>query len=631
MAAPGIFRKALCAGMAFALLGAFCFSILPAKAQTGTNTLVLGTVQTSEYPKIQVNFWPFDQEGKLFTKLSAGDVHLLENEREVKLDSLELLQPGTHFVIAVNESRTLANSYSGTTRMDRMKAVWLAWAKAQSITTLDDLSLVTNAGVTQNQLSKPSDWVQALNDYQPDLKGSQASLTSFSQSINLLSSLPATDQKSRTLLYITAMPGESDLATLKDQVNLAVQSRIRLFIWLVGPQSYSSEAGTVVLQQAAALTGGDFFLFSGAEDLPELSSYLDPYNYQYRLTYTTQIQASSENNLALTISNKEYNAESEKQAFSLTIGAPNPVFLSPPSAITLNWVRSADKKTWQLSPASLTVKYLVEFQDGHPRTLSAVRLFVDDKLVEEDLSAPFDELTWDLSQMSESGKHTLQLYVEDQVGLTAKTIEWPVQVTVTPKPQNTLEKLTEQIGLTNLVIIFFLLVAAVVMVFGLRRLLLKGPRSFKPRKKTEKDPLKQEVDIAESEYVMKGSDNEPPGWPRLPGGGKAQARLVTIGSGTSIALPATDTLLGSDAKHCDVVLSGPTIASIHAQIFCDASKHFYIADKGSTAGTWLNYAPVSSHGTRLQHGDLVNIGALKFRFEVINPEGRTIQVVPYQD
>lgn len=631
MVAHKFFQKALSAGMAIALLGAFCFSILPAKAQSGANTLVLGTVQTGDYPKLQINFWPFDQEGKLFTKLSASDIHLMENEREVKIDSLELLQPGTHFVIAVNESRTLANSYSGTTRMDRMKAVWLAWAKAQSITTLDDLSLVINTGVAQNQLSKPSEWVQALNDYQPDLKGSQASLTSFSQSINLLSSLPATDQKSRTILYITAMPGESDLASLKDQVNLAVQARIRLFIWLVGPQSYSTEAGTAVLQQAAAQTGGEFFLFSGAEDLPQLSTYLEPYNYEYRLTYTTQVQTSSENTLALTISNKEYNAESEKQAFSLTIAAPNPIFLSPPSAITLNWVRSADKKTWQISPASLPLKYLVEFQDGHPRTLTAVRLFVDDKLVEEDLSAPFDELTWDLSQINESGKHSLQLYVEDQVGLTAKTIEWPVEVTVTPKPQNSFEKLTERIGVTNLVIIGFLVLAAVVMVFGLRRLLLKGPRAFKPRKKAEKDPLKQEVDIAESEYVMKASDNEPLGWPRLPGGGKAQARLVTIGSGTSIALPATDTLLGSDAKHCDVVLSGPTIASVHAQIFCDASKHFYIADKGSTAGTWLNYAPVSSHGTRLQHGDLVNIGALKFRFEVLNPEGRTIQVLPYKD
>jgi len=96
-------------------------------------------------------------------------------------------------------------------------------------------------------------------------------------------------------------------------------------------------------------------------------------------------------------------------------------------------------------------------------------------------------------------------------------------------------------------------------------------------------------------------------------------------------LPASDTLLGSDPKLSDVVLSGPTIASVHTQIFCDASKHFYIADKGSRAGTWLNYAPVSSHGTRLQHGDLVNIGALKFRFEVLNPEGRSIQVLPYQD
>ncbi len=631
MVVHSILKKTLSAGMAIALLGAFCCSILTARAQSVANTIVLGAVQTDAYPTLQINFWPFDQEGKLFTKLAAADVHLMENDREVKIDSLELLQPGTHFVIAVNESRTLANSYSGTTRMDRMKAVWLTWAQAQSITTLDDLSLVTNAGVAQNQLSKPSDWVQALTDYQPDLKGSQASLTSFSQAINLLSSLPSTDQKSRAILYITAMPSESDLATLKDQANLAAQSRIRLFIWLVGPQSYSTETGATILEQAAALTGGEFFLFSGAEDLPELSTYLEPYNYEYRLTYTTQIQASSQNSLSIKVDNKEYNAESDNVNFSLTVGAPNPIFLSPPSALTLNWVRSEDKTSWQLTPSSLTLKYLVEFQDGHPRKLTAVRLFADDKLVEEDLSAPFDELTWDLSKISESGKHTLQLYVEDQVGLTAKTIEWPVQITVTPKPQTTLEKIIERIGLTNLVITGFLILAALVMIFGLRKLLLKGPHSFTPKKKIEKDPLKQKVEIAESEYVMKAADNEPVGWPKLPGGGKAQARLVAIGSGTSIALPDADTLLGSDAKQCDVVLSGPTIASVHAYIFCDASKHFYIADKGSTAGTWLNYAPVSSHGTRLQHGDLVNIGALKFRFEVLTPEGRNIQVLPYTD
>lgn len=621
-------QKAFRFGVILALLGAFCFASLPAQAQTGSSTITVSPPDLDGYPTIQVNFWPFDQEGNLYTKLGASDVHLFENEREVKIDSLALLQPGTHFVLAVNEARTLRNSYSGKTRMERMLEVWLNWARAQSITTLDDFSLVSNSGVVQNQLAKPSEWVQALNDYQPDLNNAQASLTSLSQAINLLSSLPSSDQKTRAILYVTPLPAEADLAALKDQATLAEAARIHLFIWLIGPETYSSEPATEVLQQAATNSGGEFFLFSGAEELPQLSTYLDPYNYEYRLNYTTQIQSTGESTLSIRIDNQNFSAESDKVNFSLTVAPPNPVFLSPPSQLTLNWVRSADKKEWLISPASLTLKYLVEFQDGHNRDLRAVRLFVNDKLAAEDLSAPFDELNWDLSQISESGKYKLQLYVEDEVGLSAKTIEWPVEVTVAPKPLNAFEKMVEQVGVTNLVILGFLVLAALVMLFGLRRLLLRNPHALQPRYHHETDPVKQEVQITESEYVVKAQENEPTGWPKLPGGGKAPARLVALSNNASIALPIGETVIGGDPKHCDMVLSGPTIAAVHAQLFSDATKHFYIADKGSAAGTWVNYAPVSSHGTRLEHGDLVNIGAVKFRFEVLNPEGRAIQVLP---
>jgi hypothetical protein len=326
---------------------------------------------------------------KLFTKLKPADLHLYENDREIKIDKLELVQPGTHFVLAVNEAKTLGNSYSGKTRMERMLEVWKTWAQAQSITTLDDFSLVTNAGVAQNQLTKPSDWLNALNGYQPDLKGAQASLTSLSQAVNLLSSLAATDQKSRTILYVTPMPSNSDIAALQDQVNLAINAKIRLFIWLIGPQSFASEDTTKVLQQAAAQTGGSFFLFSGSETLPQISSYLDPYNYEYKLAYTTQIQNTGEYTLYIQIDNKEYQAASEKVTFSLAVTPPNPIFLSPPAKITLDWTRSADNKNWLITPSTVSFKYMVEFQDGHSRDLKAARLFVDDKMVSEDLTAPF--------------------------------------------------------------------------------------------------------------------------------------------------------------------------------------------------------------------------------------------------
>lgn len=623
-------NKAFRFGTIFLLLGAFCFGLLPVQAQAGSNTVTLSSPSVEAYPRIEVNFWPFDQEGKLYNKLSQTDLHLYENEREIKIDSLELVQPGTHFVIAINEAKTLGNSYSGKTRMARMLEDWMTWAQAQSITTLDDFSLVTNTGVAQNQLTTPGEWVQALNDYQPDLKNAQASLTSLSQAINLLSSLPTTDQKSRAILYVTPLPGEGDLATLNDQANLAAAAKIRLFIWLIGPQSYTTEAATAALQQAATQTGGDFFLFSGAETLPQVSTYLDPYNYEYKLDYTTQIQTTGDYTLLLKIDNKDFQAASDPVNFSLTVQPPNPIFLSPPSTLVLNWVRSSDKK-WQITPATINLKFMVEFQDGHSRALKAARLFVDDKLASEDLEAPFDELSWNVSQLTESGKHRLQIYVEDEVGLTAKTIEMPIEVIVNPKPLNAFEKIVEQIGVTNLVIIGFLLLAVLVMIFGLRRLLTRGAQFGKRRPNADKDPLKQEVVIAENEYAVKPQENEPAGWPKLPGGGKAPARLLVLNTGKSIALPASETLLGSDSKHCDVLLSGPTISAVHAQIFTDASKHFYIADKGSAAGTWVNYAPVSSHGTRLEHRDLVNLGALRFKFEVLTPEGRTIQVLPFEN
>jgi hypothetical protein len=43
-------------------------------------------------------------------------------------------------------------------------------------------------------------------------------------------------------------------------------------------------------------------------------------------------------------------------------------------------------------------------------------------------------------------------------------------------------------------------------------------------------------------------------------------------------------------------------------------------DEGSIAGTWINYAPVSRQGLCLQHGDLVHIGRVGFRYTQRKPK-----------
>jgi pSer/pThr/pTyr-binding forkhead associated (FHA) protein len=46
---------------------------------------------------------------------------------------------------------------------------------------------------------------------------------------------------------------------------------------------------------------------------------------------------------------------------------------------------------------------------------------------------------------------------------------------------------------------------------------------------------------------------------------------------------------------------------------------FRLADEGSTAGTWVNYTPVSHEGTRLEHGDLIHFGRVGYRFMLKEP------------
>jgi len=72
--------------------------------------------------------------------------------------------------------------------------------------------------------------------------------------------------------------------------------------------------------------------------------------------------------------------------------------------------------------------------------------------------------------------------------------------------------------------------------------------------------------------------------------------------------------LGSEPGAADLVLDDPSVEACHARLKRQEDGSFRLSDLGSTAGTWVNYTPVSKEGTRLEHGDLVHIGRIGFRF-----------------
>jgi pSer/pThr/pTyr-binding forkhead associated (FHA) protein len=75
--------------------------------------------------------------------------------------------------------------------------------------------------------------------------------------------------------------------------------------------------------------------------------------------------------------------------------------------------------------------------------------------------------------------------------------------------------------------------------------------------------------------------------------------------------------IGSDPKKVGTAIKQPSISPIHAQIRFTATGSAVLSDLGSENGTWVNYAPVSKKGTVLQHNDLVHIGKVAFRFELV--------------
>ena len=150
-------------------------------------------------------------------------------------------------------------------------------------------------------------------------------------------------------------------------------------------------------------------------------------------------------------------------------------------------------------------------------------------------------------------------------------------------------------------------------------------------RRADRDPLTQPVPIRQerSRKPAPLSMPERPAWlghkastapvrlVRFPQG-DAHSTLEPF-TGRDLALDRRETTLGSDAHLAMVVLNSPAVSGLHARVLHTPDGKYMLADAGSVAGTWVNYAPVSQQGAHLEHGDLVHIGPLAYRFELATP------------
>lgn len=614
------------------LLAAAMWKVSPAEAQQSRALFISAPVLDS-FPTIQFRMDAYDAQGIFVKGLAASDLQILEDGQPLKAQSVTQIQTGLQTILVLNTSQAMANQSSGISTYKALQKALADWAQGLPAQGTDDYSFSTPTGLFLIREHNPALLVKAINDYQPDLAKTQPSLGSLAEALDLATDPLGQSTSKRAILYITPTLPDDSLTTLTDLTNRAKKVGVRVNIWLVSTAAAAARTSAAPdpLQQMALDTGGQYQVLLPNTPLPQIDPLFQSLRSTYQISYTSDIQKSGQHTLSVNLTQTGAAAASNQDSFDLTVQPPNPIFLSPPATIQRSWTSAAKNAVAALSPDEVSLQILIDFPDQHRRAIKATRLYVNDKLVQENTTAPFDRFTWTVSNLTAGGKMTLRAEAVDTLNLTGTSMEVPVAVVVDAPIKTSMAPNISRRGM--------IAIAAVAAAGGVLAMVLvltstqrRSRRGKAADKKRLKDPLTQPVPVhQDASRPVKAAKNAPskpkpagwpaPSWPR-PAGQNAPARLIVLDeseqpvTGGIILLTRQEITLGKDPQRATQVLDSPTVDDLHARLYRDDEGNFFIADQGSVAGTWINFAPVTSSGARLENGDLIHIGKMMFRFEL---------------
>ncbi len=587
----------------------------PAAAQSAARVSIQPP-DLSAFPKLSIEFKAFDSDKRPIAELQPEQITLRENGVTRPVDDLARLYRGVHFALVINGNREMdLRDGAGVSRFEKLSDVLRGWASEQSFRGEDAWSLVTNAGILIPDTDDPRAWLAALNGYQPNFRALQSDLAGLDSALEMMQEGVLPFGMDRTILFITPPAAPDQIAPLGALMEEARSAGIRVNVWMVGDAFYLTNDQGRILMDLAASTGGQFFNYTGLEEIPSPADLQAALGYVQVLSYTSAIAETGTHSLVLTLELGEAAATGEAQPFYLEVLPPNPMFLSPPAAVERTWVEGGEGPV--LTPAEAAFSVLVQFPDGHPRDLAASRLLVDGTVAAVNRSAPFDTFTWDLAAVTESGEHTLQVEVEDMLGLTAVTIEMPVQVRV-PDPEpprhfNWQKAGAIAAGVVAAAAVLLLLSWSTGQAWRSRQVRALRDRLFTPPMEAAAATVPPAADDAD-----------------------ALATLVPEESFLGVADPAClhlrqpEVTFSTDPDQPGIQLTGLDHQKIQAKISLREGA-FWLQSLDHGRGVWLNYRPVGETAVSLRPGDLVHFGNSGFRFTInTDSPDRKVTVSKYE-
>ncbi len=575
----------------------------------------------SKFPIITTLLDIFDDQGDFVTGLSPTSVSMLENGQKVVPDSVQEHPVPLGVVVAINSGLSLAvRDGLGQARYEKIAAVISHWAASRPADSTDDFSLTWNGGIIASHFLPPA-WRNRFDTFDPALRTSKPGLAALSFALDAAQNIQPAPGEKKAILFISGKLENSSAATLADLTSRAKNNGVRIYVWIVDSAANISQPGATVLQDLATSTGGRSLTFTGSEALPDPEVWFSSLRHIYQLSYTSKIRAAGQQSLSVQVSATGVSLTTQAASFNLDIEPPNPAILSAPIEI----VRQNPDKPFDTDtflPRQQEISALIEFPDKFQRKLIRTTLYVDGKKEDENTAAPFDKFTWDLSGYNVSADHSLEVEAEDELGLTRKSGATPVTVTVT-QPPGGIPGLLLRNG-TAIVISLIILAGAILLAI----LFLSGRRRFVSMAERRKalarnlDPVTQPIIVT---FEQPGAQRQTPfPWLRRKSSSPPAyfVKLTVDGqplAGDPIPLNNREMIFGTDPTQATNILDHPSISPLHARLRMNESGSFQLVDQNSTAGTWVNYEPISRDGCILKHGDMVHFGQFTYRFVLSKP------------
>lgn len=615
-------RLARISKVAWVLAGlGLALTSLPVRAQE-SGRVRLYPPDTSQFPTFTLYLDARDASGGVLHDLQPSDVSLTEDGQFVPVGEMREVHPGMDIAVAVNAGPSMGvRNAQGEARFDVIAAGLDNWASQGGGEATDTYGLFTNGGKPVSGVAI-ADWQAAFSAYKADFRNAKPSLESLDAALATFEALPEKPGRNRALLWITTVPEGSLVTDLGGVSERLQKARLRLFIWSVSPTGAFNSEGANALRELADGSGGQYFPFSGVEVLPDINGYFEPLRGIYLITYSTAVRSTGDHNLSAQIQEADGTLASDPVQFQFDIQPPNPMLVSPPSQITRTSPADSRDPLQALTPVRQSLRALVEFPDNHSRTLTATRLYVDGQMVAENTHAPFDQFTWDLAGYTTSGIHRIKIEAVDELGLSAQSLELPVDVKVIIPPANlstTLARNSQYVAWASVALGG--LVLGLLIFLGYRRGLF-GPR--RSRLKTNpNDPLTQPVSPNRVTGRMEASEHT---WLRRGGQKTIVAQLVWLDENGSplekdpFLVGTHDVIFGREPTQANCLIRDASVDATHARLSRNVDGRLILRDLGSVAGTWINYAPVSLDGAHLEHGDIIHIGRVSFRLALSGVE-----------